>query len=89
MGKRNLCRKENCSVGVDEICGNVKTVVVQFSKKTIITTDEVLVTFDKNGIVDEEEEIEESCDYHLECKNCGKSASIFNFIEDIAEWVEE
>lgn len=57
-------------------------------KKTIITTNEVLVTFDKNGIVDEEEEIEESCDYHLECKNCGKSASIFNFIEDIAEWVE-
>ena len=48
----------------------------------------MLVTFDKDGIDDEEKEIEESCDYHLECKNCGKSASIFNFIEDIAEWVE-
>ena len=57
-------------------------------KKTIITTKEVLVTFDKDGIEDEEEEINDSSNYHLECENCGKSSSIFHFIEDIADWEE-
>ncbi|MGY0394008.1 hypothetical protein [Fusobacterium sp. SYSU M8A802] len=56
-------------------------------KKTIITTTEVLVTFDEDG-KEEEKEVDQSNECYLECKNCGKSSSIFNFIEDIAEWEE-
>lgn len=57
-------------------------------KKTIITTTEVLVTFDEDGVENEEKEADQSNECYLECKNCGKSSSIFNFIEDIAEWEE-
>ena len=64
-------------------CGCVKF------KITEIRETEFEVTFDEDGIEDESEEINSDYRKTLECANCGNSGSIFHFIEDIAEWVEE
>ena len=64
-------------------CGCVKF------KITEIEETEREVVFDEDGIEDESEEIYSDTRKTLECANCGNSGSIFHFIEDIAEWVEE
>ena len=64
-------------------CGSTKF------KITEIRETEFEVTFDKEGIEDESKEIDSDAREALECINCGNSGSIFHFIEDIAEWVEE
>ncbi|WP_177160796.1 hypothetical protein [uncultured Fusobacterium sp.] len=58
-------------------------------KITKIEETEREVVFDKDGIEDESKEIYSNTRETLECANCGNSGSIFHFIEDIAEWVEE
>lgn len=58
-------------------------------KITEVTEAEREVVFDEDGIEDESEEIYSNTRETLECANCGNSGSIFHFIEDIAEWVEE
>lgn len=63
-------------------CGSTK-----FRKITVETTEEY-VTFDKDGLEDDCEEIDYSIENSLICDNCGNSASIFNFISDLAEWEE-
>lgn len=58
-------------------------------KKTIISASEMIVTFDEDGVEDDEKEIDYSDEYHLECEDCGNSSSIFYLITAIAEWEEE
>lgn len=58
-------------------------------EKTVETTEKFIVMFDSNGVEDGEMLIDDFSEKSLKCTVCGNSASIFNFIEDIANWEDE